>query len=73
MLWVKNIADWFMALWFVAIASFIHDLIMLNHQKITYTVERDGANMDNFGRGLHSYLGAGTKTSLGVCLTELKH
>jgi hypothetical protein len=22
-------------------------------------------------RGLHSYLGAGAKTSLGVCLTEL--
>ncbi len=29
--------------------------------------------MDNFRRGLHSYLGAGVKTSLGVCLTELKH
>ncbi len=30
-------------------------------------------SMDNFIRGLHSYLGAGAKTSLGVCLTELKH
>jgi hypothetical protein len=29
--------------------------------------------MDNYRRGLHSYLGAGTKTSLDVCLTELKH
>jgi hypothetical protein len=29
--------------------------------------------MENFRRGLHSYLGAGAKTSLGVCLTELKH
>ncbi len=29
--------------------------------------------MDSFKRGLHSYLGAGAKTSLGVCLTELKH
>jgi hypothetical protein len=29
--------------------------------------------MDNFRRGLHSYLGVGAKTSLGVCLTELKH
>jgi hypothetical protein len=32
-----------------------------------------GQAMDNFRRGLHSYLGAGAKTSLGVCLTELKH
>jgi hypothetical protein len=29
--------------------------------------------MENFRRGLHSYLGAGAKTSLGVCITELKH
>jgi hypothetical protein len=29
--------------------------------------------MDSFGGGLHSYLGAGAKTSLGVGLTELKH
>ena len=29
--------------------------------------------MDNFRRGLHSYLGAGAKTGLGVCLSELKH
>ncbi len=29
--------------------------------------------MDNYRRGLHSHLGAGAKTSLGVCLTELKH
>jgi hypothetical protein len=28
--------------------------------------------MDNFRRGLHSKLGAGAKTSLGVCITELK-
>ncbi len=33
----------------------------------------EGGNMDNFRRGLHSYLGAAAKTSLGVCLTELKH
>jgi hypothetical protein len=24
-------------------------------------------------KSLHSYLGAGAKTSLGVCFTELKH
>ncbi len=29
--------------------------------------------MDNFRRGLHTYLGNGAKTNLGVCLTELKH
>ncbi len=29
--------------------------------------------MDNFRRGLNSYLEAGAKTSLGVCLTKLKH
>jgi hypothetical protein len=28
--------------------------------------------MDNFRRGLHSYLVVGAKTSLGVCITELK-
>jgi hypothetical protein len=33
----------------------------------------DTVIMDNFRRGLHSYLWAGAKTSLGVCLTELKH
>jgi hypothetical protein len=33
----------------------------------------DYATMDNFRKGLHSHLGAGAKTSLGVCLTELKH
>jgi hypothetical protein len=27
--------------------------------------------MDNYIRGPHSYLGAGAKTSLGFCLTEL--
>jgi hypothetical protein len=27
----------------------------------------------NFRRGLHSYLGTGAKTSLGVCLTEHEH
>ncbi len=32
-----------------------------------------GSFMDNFRRGLHSYLGAGVKTSLDVRLTELKH
>ncbi len=32
-----------------------------------------GACMDNYKRGLHSHLGAGAKTSLGVCLSELKH
>jgi hypothetical protein len=31
------------------------------------------SGMNNFRRGLHSNLGAGVKTSLGVCLTELKH
>jgi hypothetical protein len=30
-------------------------------------------SMENFRRGLHSYLGASAKTSLGVCATELKH
>ncbi len=34
---------------------------------------REGQSMDNFRRGQHSYLGAGAKTSLGICLTELKH
>jgi hypothetical protein len=29
--------------------------------------------MDNFRRGLHSYLGAGAETSLGVCVSELKY
>jgi hypothetical protein len=29
--------------------------------------------MDNLRRGLHSYLGAGAKTRLGVSLTERKH
>jgi hypothetical protein len=28
--------------------------------------------MDNFRRGLHTYLGAGAETSLGVCFSELK-
>jgi hypothetical protein len=32
-----------------------------------------GSIMDNFRRGLHSYLGAGGKTSLGVCIAEVKH
>ena len=31
-----------------------------------------GLVMDNYRR-LHSHLGAGAKTSLGVCLAELKH
>jgi hypothetical protein len=30
-------------------------------------------SMDNFRRGLYSHMGAGAKTSLGVCLIELKH
>ncbi len=30
-------------------------------------------SMDNFRKGLHSHLGASAKTSLAVCLTELKH
>jgi hypothetical protein len=30
-------------------------------------------SMDNLRRRLHSYLGVGAKTSLGVCLNELKH
>jgi hypothetical protein len=29
-------------------------------------------SMDNFRRGLHSHLGAGAKTSLGVSLTEFE-
>jgi hypothetical protein len=29
--------------------------------------------IDNFRTGLHSYLGAGAKTSLGVIITKLKH
>jgi hypothetical protein len=29
--------------------------------------------MHNFRRGLHSNLGAGAKTSLVVCITELNH
>jgi hypothetical protein len=33
----------------------------------------DGRFMDNYRRGLHSHLGADVKTSLGVCLTVLKH
>jgi hypothetical protein len=32
----------------------------------------DVVTMDNFRRGLHSYLGVGAKTSLGVCSTELR-
>jgi hypothetical protein len=31
------------------------------------------ATMYNFSSGLNSYLDAGAKTSLGVCLTERKH
>jgi hypothetical protein len=34
--------------------------------------EIDSFSMDNFRRGLHSYLGAGAKTSLGVGLSKLK-
>jgi hypothetical protein len=29
--------------------------------------------MDSYRRGLHSHLGAGAKTSLGACITELKY
>jgi hypothetical protein len=32
-----------------------------------------GGAVDNFRRGLYSYFGASAETSLGVCLTELKH
>jgi hypothetical protein len=35
--------------------------------------QRMHPSMDTFRRGQHSYLGAGAKTSLGACLTELKH
>ncbi len=37
-----------------------------------WTCSAKAAAMDNFKKGLHSYLGGGAKTSLGVCLTELK-
>jgi hypothetical protein len=30
-------------------------------------------SVDNFRRGLHSYLWYGAKTRFGVCLTEVKH
>jgi hypothetical protein len=33
----------------------------------------DGCSMNNFRRGLHSFLGGGAKTSLVVYHSELKH
>jgi hypothetical protein len=39
----------------------------LNHIKI-HILTHNPMTMDSFRRGLHSYLGAGAKGSLGVCL-----
>ncbi len=44
-----------------------------NYRKMSSTIIVHGETMDNFSRRLHSFEGAGDKTSLAVSSAEFKH